>query len=81
MKIQVCIGSGCHKKGSYRVQERLRELVAEHGLTEQVTIGSAFCLGHCRDGISIAIDDQIVTGVGMGNVDDLFQQFVLDAED
>ena len=27
MKVLVCIGSSCHKKGSYRVQERLKELV------------------------------------------------------
>ena len=81
MKVLVCIGSSCHKTGSYRVQERLKERVAEHGLTEQVTFGSAFCLGHCRDGVSISIDDEIITGVGMGNVDDVFQQFILNPED
>ena len=81
MKVLVCIGSSCHKKGSYRVQERLKELVEENGLSNEVTFGSAFCLGHCRDGITISIDEEIITGVGMGNVDDVFQQFILNRED
>lgn len=77
MKVLVCIGSSCHKKGSYNVLKRLKELVSENNLSDQVTVGSAFCLGHCREGITISIDDEIVTGVGMGNVDDLFNEMIL----
>lgn len=76
MKIQVCIGSSCHKRGSYNVLTRLKELVQENGLEEQVTVGSAFCLNHCAEGVSVAIDDDIVTGIGMGNVDQLFEQMI-----
>lgn len=79
MKVLVCIGSACHQKGSYNVMKRLKELIAEHGLAEKVTIGSAFCLGHCREGITVSIDGEIVTGVGMSNVDDLFQEMILNA--
>lgn len=77
MKVSVCIGSSCHKKGSYRVQERLKELVDQNGLSGRVQFASAFCLGHCKDGISIGIDDEIITGVGMGNVDQVFEEFIL----
>ena len=42
MKVQVCIGSSCHKRGSYEILTRLKELVAENGLEDKVTVGSAF---------------------------------------
>ena len=77
MKVSVCIGSSCHKKGSYRVQERLKELVDQNGLSGKVQFTSAFCLGHCKDGITVSIDDEIITGVGMGNVDQVFEEFIL----
>lgn len=79
MKVQVCIGSSCHKRGSYQVMKRLRELVAEKGLEDKVSVGSAFCLGHCEDGVSVAIDEDIITGVGLGNTDELFQQYIAGA--
>ena len=36
----------------------------------------AFCLNHCAEGVSVAIDDDIVTGIGQGNVDQLFEQII-----
>ncbi|MGI5977842.1 MAG: (2Fe-2S) ferredoxin domain-containing protein [Candidatus Limivicinus sp.] len=78
MKVQVCIGSSCHKRGSYEVMRRLKELVSENGLEDKVTVCSAFCLGHCEDGVSVAIDDDIVTGIGIGNTDQLFEEYIKD---
>ena len=78
MKVQVCIGSSCHKRGSYEVMKRIKELVAQNNLQDKVTVCSAFCLNHCEDGVSVAIDDDIVTGIGVGNTDELFQQYILE---
>ena len=78
MKVQVCIGSSCHKRGSDEVMKRLKELVAENNLQDKVTVCSAFCLKHCEDGVSVAIDDDVITGIGVGNTDQLFQQYILE---
>lgn len=78
MKVQVCIGSSCHQRGSYKVMKRLKELVEENGLADKVTVCSAFCLGRCEDGVSVAVDDAIVTGIGEGNTDELFRQYILE---
>ena len=78
MKVQVCIGSSCHKRGSYEVMKRLKELVAENNLQDKVTVCSAFCLGHCEDGVSVSVDGDVITGIGMGNTDQLFQQYILE---
>jgi len=77
MKVQVCIGSSCHQRGSYQVMKKLREMVAEKGLEDKVSVGSAFCLGHCDDGVSVAVNEDIVTGIGVGNVEQLFEQYIL----
>ncbi len=75
--IYVCIGSSCHKKGSYEVMKKIKALITENGLADKVSINSAFCLGHCKDGITIKINNRIITGVGMGNIDDIFENFIL----
>ena len=76
MKIQVCIGSSCHKRGSYNVLTRLKELVQENGLEDKVTVGSAFCLNHCAECVCVAIYDDVFSCIGMGNVDQLFDQMI-----
>ncbi|MDD3172701.1 MAG: NAD(P)H-dependent oxidoreductase subunit E [Herbinix sp.] len=78
MNIYVCIGSSCHQKSSYSVMKEIKYLIIENGLEEKVNLQSAFCLGHCANGITIKIDDEIVTGVGMGNIREIFKTKVLD---
>lgn len=77
MIISVCIGSCCHLKGSYDVKTRLQNLINHHGLEEKVTLNVAFCLGRCRDGVTIRIDNEIMTGLTPENTDTVFQESVL----
>jgi NADH:ubiquinone oxidoreductase subunit E len=78
MYILVCIGSSCHRRGSYDVMNRVRELITENVLGNTVKINSSFCLGRCHlEGITIKIDDQFIYGVGMENIDDIFNTYVL----
>lgn len=78
MNIYVCIGSACHQKSSYAVMKEIKYMIGINGLDEKVTLQSAFCLGHCADGITIKIDEEIITGVGMGNIAQIFKTKVLD---
>ena len=79
MNVSVCIGSACHLKGSYEIMRRFRDLVEQHGLQGQVAISPAFCLGHCRDGVTIQVDDAIVTGVSLSNAEQVFGEHILSA--
>lgn len=58
MKITVCIGSSCHLKGSRQVIEGLKELVARHGLGDQVEMGGQFCMGDCQNGVCLSVDGE-----------------------
>lgn len=78
MDISVCIGSSCHLKGSYDVIERLKKALASCKLEDAVHLKATFCLGRCSDtGVTIQVDDQVVTGVNMDNFDDVFSTHVL----
>ena len=59
MKVTVCIGSSCHLKGSRAVVERLQQLVAENDLKDRVELSGKFCMGNCRNGVSVTVDDEL----------------------
>ncbi len=78
MKITVCIGSSCHIKGSHQVVEKLKALVAEHGLGDRVSIGGTFCTGNCQQGVCVSVDDTLYS-VSPDTVGDFFAKAVLAA--
>ena len=63
MKCTICIGSSCHLKGSYQIIDLMKKALEENGLTDQVNLSAAFCLGKCTHGVTIKVDDEIITGV------------------
>ena len=79
MTLQVCVGSACHLRGSYEVLEKFTQLIKQCAMTEDIQLGAAFCLGHCAEGVSIRVDDEIVTGVTPENVEQVFNEKVLPA--
>ena len=79
MVVSICIGSSCHLKGSYDIIECFQKLVAEYDLANQVELNAAFCLGRCQDGVTIKVDDLLVTGVNKDNAKEIFDRHVLGA--
>ena len=77
MNICVCVGSSCHLKGSYDVIQMMKENLEENNLTDKVNLSAAFCLGKCTHGVSVKIDDEIITGWNKDSFDSLFQEKVL----
>ena len=77
MNIYVCVGSSCHLKGSYQIIDLMKKALEDNGLTDQVNLSAAFCLGKCTHGVSIKVDDEIITGLNRDNFDDIFAGSVL----
>ncbi len=75
--VYVCVGSSCHIKGSYQIMELLRQAIADNGLEDQVVLKAAFCLGKCEDGVSIRVDDEVISGVNETNFQDIFNMYIL----
>ena len=71
--IQICVGSSCHLKGSYDIIECTKKAISEYHLR------ATFCLGKCGvAGVSIKVDDEIITGVTVSNFQEVFKKYVLD---
>ena len=77
MNIYICVGSSCHLKGSYNIIKLMKEALEKNNLTDKVNVSAAFCLGRCTDGVTIKVDDEIVTGVSPENFNEIFEQHVL----
>ncbi len=76
MKITVCIGSSCHVKGSRQVVEKLKDLIAQHKLEEQVDLGGTFCMGRCQEGVCVSVDDNFHS-VSPDTAEEFFNKEVL----
>ena len=64
--------------GSERPVTRLmKEALEKNGLTDKVNVSAAFCLGRCTDGVTIKVDDEIITGVSPDNFNEIFDKYVL----
>jgi len=78
--VQICVGSSCFLRGAPEVIDRLRELVAAHELSSQVTLKGCFCLEECtKGGVTIKIGDELLTGVTAKDLDELFGTRILPA--
>ncbi|SQC02747.1 NADH:ubiquinone oxidoreductase 24 kD subunit [Clostridium tetanomorphum] len=75
--INVCVGSACHLKGSYVVIEALQKLIIENRLEDKIELKGAFCLGHCTEGVSVKIGEDIFS-VNKSNVNDFFKEQVME---
>ncbi len=79
LKIQVCVGSSCHLKGSYAIVERFTQAIEAYNLADKVNLAGSFCIGKCnREGVTVQINDDIYPGVTVEKFDAFFKEHVLD---
>ena len=78
MIIQVCIGSSCFIRGSQDLVAMLQAAIEEYSLSDDITLSGSFCIGRCnREGVTIQVDDEIITGVTRDSFKDFFKEHVL----
>lgn len=78
MKIQVCIGSSCHLKGSKTIVETLQREIRDRDLGDKVNLEGIFCMGRCAEGVGVKVDD-VFYSVSPETVDSFFSETVLSA--
>lgn len=78
--VQVCVGSSCHLKNSERIVELLQKYVADTKNEENILLTGSFCTGRCnRFGVTVTVDDDIVTGVTEENFKEFWNTKILAA--
>lgn len=76
LTINICVGSACHLKGSYKVITLLQNFIEKNNLKDKVEINGSFCLGHCTEGVSVNVGDKIYS-VNEENAEEFFNNVVL----
>lgn len=77
MTITVCIGSSCHLKGSYDIVNELQKLIAENELDNQVEIKASFCLGDCKNGVCVKVNEDPIISINKENVNVFFNDYIV----
>ena len=74
--VEVCVSSNCHIKGSYFVLNRFRELTKKNQLGSMVELKASFCFGCCKNGATIRVNGELISGVTPQNCDQIYQTYI-----
>lgn len=74
MVVQVCIGSTCHVKGSYIVVNRLQSMIERDNLEDRIEFKLIFCMGRCKQAVSVMLDGQDVYSVSPDTVEEFYEK-------
>lgn len=77
LTIHICVGSSCYLKGSQEIVDIYLRLIEERFLKDKVQLKGAFCLKNCSSGITIMIEEEIITEVTRENCEQIFKEKVL----
>ena len=75
--IFVCLGSSCYLKGAYDVINTFEEVIHGAELEGEVELKGAFCLNHCTQGVTIKINQEVISGIASKDVPSLFEERIL----
>lgn len=78
MDIKICVGSSCHLRGSQEIVELFQRAVEEYSLGDKVSLMGSFCAEKCnRVGVTIQVDDEVITGVTPENFNEFLKDKVI----
>ncbi len=78
MKVEICLGTACHIKGSQVIVDYLKAEIEKRNLQDKVELCGKFCMNLCQeqDGVNIHIDGERFS-VRAAEVESFFEQNIL----
>ncbi|MDO4272285.1 MAG: (2Fe-2S) ferredoxin domain-containing protein [Eubacteriales bacterium] len=77
MKIEICIGSSCHLRGSHEVIEKMTLLLKQYKVNAEIELCGSFCMDACSKGVSVRVDGEKVYHLKPDETEAFFQEEVL----
>lgn len=75
-EIAVCIGSCCHLKGSYSIIELYQKLLKSDKLDKEIVLKRVFCMGKCKNGISVRFGTGEPVSVVIDNAESSYYEYI-----
>ncbi|MFW6035402.1 MAG: (2Fe-2S) ferredoxin domain-containing protein [Halothermotrichaceae bacterium] len=76
--ITVCIGSGCHVKGSRKIINILKEYINTNNLAIELELKACFCQNHCTEGVVVQFEQKLVTKITKDNIIKRLERYLLE---
>ena len=75
INVEICIGSACYVKGSSRIVEIMKQMVADHHWEDRVSLKGAFCMKACQAGmgLGVRVNGALLDGVTLENARSLVE--------
>jgi len=74
VSVEVCVGTGCHIRGSESILHGLVKYVAEENLKDLVGIKGTFCFEKCGKGPNVRIGNKIYSSCNLQSVKEALEQ-------
>jgi len=68
IKITVCIGSGCHVKGSRDIINKLKSFISREDMSLKLDLQACFCQNRCTEGVVVKFNDDVLENVTRDNI-------------
>ncbi|MDY6368112.1 MAG: NADH-ubiquinone oxidoreductase-F iron-sulfur binding region domain-containing protein [Clostridia bacterium] len=80
--IVLCGGTGCLSSKSSEIMQKFKDLVAEKGLSDKVTVNQVGCFGFCSQGpfVKIYPEDTLYRMVKIEDVDEIMEKDIIGGE-
>ena len=80
--IVLCGGTGCLASNSEKIRKKFEVLVAEHDLSDRVTVNQVGCFGFCSQGpfVKIFPEDTLYRLVKLEDVEEIFEMDILNGQ-
>jgi NADH:ubiquinone oxidoreductase subunit E len=73
-ELQICMGSSCFSRGNKELVIFIKEYLRKNHLDDKVVFRGARCMGHCTFGPALIVNDRIIDGVGMADIEALLDR-------
>lgn len=74
VNVEVCVGTGCHMRGSESILHGLVKYVAEENLKDLVGIKGTFCFEKCGKGPNVRIGNKIYSSCSLQSVKETLER-------
>ncbi len=76
--VNICVGSSCYLRGAPELIRQFQGLIDKHGLQQKVNLRGRFCMEKCTEGVTIQIEEELITDMSKDQVNDVFHKFILE---
>lgn len=73
-EITICMGSSCFSRGNKKTVPFLQNYLKEKGLSDEIHLKGAHCMGNCDKGPLLKINDEVVYHVDQNDLEDFLAE-------